>query len=103
MPYLDNIAYTAHCVQRMDQRGMMRDWIEKALANGEVIEEYKNNEEARYLMHWKWRASQYHPHGHRHIHVVAADRSHGQTVVITAYNPRSQANRWSDDFKTRID
>ncbi len=92
MHYLDNIAYTAHAVQQMDQRGMVKDMVEEALA-------YETGEEARYLMHWKWEIE----HHVKHIHVVAADQAHGWTVVITAYDPRSQANRWSDDFKTRVD
>ena len=99
MPYLDNIVYTAHAVQQIDQRGLMQEMIERALANGEVIEEYKTTEEARYLIHWEWDIGQY----PKHIHVVAADQAHGRTVVITAYDPRSQADRWSDDYKTRLD
>ncbi|MCS3937169.1 hypothetical protein GGP80_003178 [Salinibacter ruber] len=99
MPYLDNIAYTTHAVQKMDQRGMVKEMIENALANGEMIEEYETSEEARYLIHWKRGLGQL----VKHIHVVAADQALGRTVVITAYDPRSQADRWSDDFKTRID
>lgn len=101
MPYLDNIAYTAHAAQQMDQRGLGKTFVEMTLANGEVIEEYKTDEEARYLMHWAMDlegASFTH-----HLHVVAADQAHGRTLIITAYDPRSQEDRWSDDFKTRLD
>ena len=99
VPYPDNIAYTAHAVQQMDQRGIAKNVVEKALANGEVIEEYETDEEARYLVHWNEEIQQY----TRHIHMVAADQAHGRTVVITAYDPRSQADRWSNDFRTRVD
>lgn len=99
MPYLDNIGYTTHAVQQMDQRGLPRWMVEKALENGEVIEEYETDEEARYLMHWDRGRVEY----SRPIHVVAADQGHGRTLVITAYDPRSQPDRWSDDFKSRVD
>lgn len=99
MPYLDNIVYTTHATQQIDQRGLWQKSIEMALANGEVIEEYKTDEEARYLMHWVDDHGQY----PTPIHVVAADQAEGRTVVITAYDPRSQPDRWSDDYKTRLD
>jgi len=99
VPYLDNVAYTTHAIQQMNQRGLMPLTIERTLANGEVIEEYDTDEEGRYLMHWKRELGPY----HKHIHVVAADQAHGRTVVITAYDPSLQTDRWSDDFKTRLD
>ncbi|WP_423825267.1 DUF4258 domain-containing protein [Salinibacter ruber] len=63
VPYPDNIAYTAHAVQQMDQRGIAKNVVEKALANGEVIEEYETDEEARYLVHWNEAVHQTHPRG----------------------------------------
>lgn len=86
----------------MSQRGLEKVFVEATLANGEVIEEYESSEEARYLMHWEMELGE--ASFSRHLHVVAADQAHGRTLVITAYDPqRSQPDRWSDDFKTRLD
>ncbi len=99
MPYPDNIVYTAHAVEQMDKRGISQFIVERAIANGEVIEEYDTSEERRYLLHWDDDYAEF----MMPYHVVAADKSDGRTIVITAYDPRSQADRWSDDFKTRLD
>lgn len=99
MPYPDNIAYTTHAIEQMDQRGIPQFLVEEAIANGEIIEEYDTTEERRYLLCWTSEESEY----AQYYHVVAADQAHGRTLAITAYDPRSQADRWSDDFKTRLD
>lgn len=103
MPYLDNIAYTAHAIQRLDERGISQTLVEEALAEGEVIEEYDTSEEARYLVCHDFGGEKAEVPPRIIYHVVAADQAHGRTVVITAYDPRTQANRWSDDYKTRLD
>lgn len=101
MPYLDNIAYTTHAIQRLDERGISQMFVEIALEEGEVIEEYDTNEEARYLIHHKFERLKT---DYKLIyHVVAADQAQGRTVVITAYDPRNQSDQWSDDYKTRLD
>lgn len=107
MPYLDNIHYTTHALERIDERGISLRDVEATLRYGEVIEEYKTDEEARYLMH----RSPVVESGsvpeevdvELHFHVVAADQFPGRTVVITAYDPSKQPERWSDDYKRRID
>lgn len=103
MPYLDNILYTDHALERMDKRGLSQEFVEQTLANGEVIEEYETSEEAPYLMHWKQPTGTEMPLPDRHFHVVAADQSSGRTIVITAYNPASQSEQWDDDYKRRLD
>lgn len=102
VPYLDNIAYTAHAVQRLDERGISQSIVEEALEHGEIIERYDTAEEARYLLHYRFegRNENLPP---MIYHIVAADQAHGRTLVVTAYDPRTQSDRWSDDYKTRID
>lgn len=55
MPYLDNVVYTAHVIEQIDRRGIPPRIVEAVLKNGEVIEEYDSDEEARYLMHFSGR------------------------------------------------
>lgn len=82
----------------MEREFIHTHYIEKTLRYGDVVEKYDTDEEARYLMHWKVMDEPV----EFHIHVVAADQSRGRTVVITAYNPAKQADRWSDDYKRRL-
>lgn len=99
MPYPDNIVYTAHAIEQIDRRGISPGIVEAVLENGEIIEEYDSDEEARYLMHFSWEEESF----PLHFHVVAADQACGRTMVITAYDPTNQPDRWDDDFKTRLD
>lgn len=93
--------YTAHALERIGQRYPNgTDFIEKAIRYGDIIEEYETDEEARYLIHWSLSLGE---HMVLHLHVVAADQSIGRTVVITAYDPSNQPERWSDDYKQRIE
>lgn len=76
--------------------------VEQAFSNGEIIETYDTSEELRYLLFNDVLEGDeqelYYP-----IHIVAADQSIGRTIVITVYDPRTQSDRWSDDYKIRID
>lgn len=73
------------------------------MANGKVIEEYETHEEARYLLYHDFPDIDVSPNLDIIYHVVAADQAHGRTLVITAYDPRNQPDRWADDYKTRLD
>lgn len=102
MPYLDDVLYTPHAIQRMDERGITVLDVERVLANGHIIEEYETGEERRYLI---LGGSTPPPHSRgtetRPLHVVAADQAIGRTIVITAYDPRQGPGSWGDDFRTR--
>jgi hypothetical protein len=103
VPYVDNIHYTTHVLERINQRdGIDIPMIEATLEHGEVIEEYETEEESRYLMHYS-RKLEAPLERERHYHVVAADQSTGRTVVITAYDPTEHPERWSEDYKRRVD
>jgi hypothetical protein len=104
VPYLDNVVYTPHAIEQMDERLITSDMVEAALANGEVIEEYETSEESRYLILGEVIYRRGAPGRVRRgpLHVVAADQAHGRTLVVTAHDPREGPGNWSDDFRTRL-
>jgi len=105
VPYLDNIVYTTHAIRRIHERRINKEHVEKALSNGEVIEEYETDQEKRYLVNWASEPPLGAPSAGPtfRCHVVAADLARGATVVITVYDPREKRGEWSDDFRTRLD
>lgn len=106
MPYPENVYYTTHAIERMHARFIRKQVVEDALMNGEVVEEYNTSEEARYRIHWESPRSDEDsnvPQALRTFHVIAADQAGGRTVVITAYRPGLEPERWDDDLKRRAD
>lgn len=88
------LRWTNHIFIRLVQRGISMDDVQKAILNGELIEDYPDD----------------HPFpsclimGHRTptsiIHVVCAPNDSGTELwLITAYIPNRE--KWMDDFKTR--
>jgi len=107
----DDIVLTKHAAERTYQR-LIEVWqIEDALANGKIIERYTDRD--RYLVcGWVVRHK-----GLRErlsgqelefkqlkdpLHVVASDDDEAEvTTVITVYDPRTQPEKWTDDYETR--
>ncbi len=88
-----NIIFRIHAIRRMFERALSVDDVRAVLATGETIDEYRND--VPYPSRLVFGTV-----GNRPVHVVAADDvEHGETIVITAYEP--DPARWEPDFKRR--
>ena len=88
-----DLIFTTHALRRMLQHRIPSGQVREALERGERIEEYPDDVPlASYLVLGAG--------GGRMLHVVAADdEAHGETIVITTYEP--DPSEWEDDLKTR--
>lgn len=95
MPYPNSVEYSSHGAKRRIEHGYSRSEVRSALQHGDVIETYADT----------GRGSSYlllHRTETRPVHVVAADKTKsGKTIIITLYDPRSQADKWTDDYRRR--
>lgn len=99
MPFPDAIEYSTHGAQKRLYHRYSREDVRQALRHGTVIEQYPDTGrgESYLLLHWI---------DERPIHVVAADKEDGagfRTIIITVYDPRTEPQEWSDDFRERRD
>jgi Domain of unknown function (DUF4258) len=88
-----DLIYRVHARQSMFTRSISDECVEHIVHNGEVIEDYPRTFPfpAKLLLGWC---------NGRAIHVVAAENSSKQQViVITAYEPT--LDKWEPDRKTR--
>jgi hypothetical protein len=88
-----NLIYRIHARQSMFTRSISDECVEHIAWNGEVIEDYPQAFPfpAKLLLGWC---------NARPIHVVAAEDSNNQLViVITTYEPT--LDKWESDMKTR--
>ena len=89
---IDNFKITKHMTIRLDERNIKLRFIQNALLNGEIIEQYPNDYPypsclVLYFMNEKIPI---------HVCVGLGDR---KLWIITAYYPNT--DDWEDDFKTR--
>ena len=88
----DTIAVTQHANRRFNERGINLDDIESAVLNGEIIEEYPDDNPLPSCLILGKSAD------NLPLHIVAsADEEF--LYIITAYYPSLQ--KWNEDFKTR--
>jgi hypothetical protein len=88
-----DLIYRIHARQSMFSRSISDECVEHVLENGEVIEVYPHS----FPFPAKLLFGRCHK---RSIHVVAAENSSKQQViVITAYEPT--LDKWEPDMKTR--
>jgi hypothetical protein len=88
-----DLIFRIHARQSMFTHSISDECVEHILHNGEVIEDYSHAFPfpAKLLLGWC---------KERFIHVVAAENSSKQQViVITAYEPT--LDKWEQDMKTR--
>ena len=89
----ERLLFRVHAIQRMFQRGLGERDIHQVLENGEVIEEYPDDQPYPSRLVVGWSRS-------RPIHVVAANNQDDhEVVVITVYEP--DLSHWEPDFRTR--
>lgn len=86
--------YRGHAIQRMFERDIFEIDIENTVKNGEIIEEYLDDKPyPSYLALW---------FNKKPLHVVfAKNYEDNEIIIITAYYP--DKDKWSDDYKKRID
>ena len=86
------IRWTNHCIVRLFQRNISQEYIENALLNGEIIEEYENDYPYPSCLVYGIDLN------NKVLHVVCGT-SETELWVITAYYPDNI--KWKDDLKTR--
>ncbi len=87
------ITYRVHAVRRMFERHITNADVANALATGEEIAAYPNDQPypSRLLLGWS---------DNRPLHVVAAYNAHDdEEIVVTFYEP--DAALWEDGFRRR--
>ncbi|MBI3654669.1 MAG: DUF4258 domain-containing protein [Acidobacteria bacterium] len=86
------LIFPPYVLKRMIERNISVDKIRQVLENGEVIEEYWDDDPPRYLM-LGWSE-------HRPIHVVGEDdEKTDETTIVTAYEP--DRKHWKTGFRER--
>ena len=88
----NKIRWTNHVIVRLLQRNITQEDIEKALLNGEIIEEYENDYPYPSCLVCGINVN------NKIIHVVCGYNGE-ELWIITAYYPDNK--EWKDDFKTR--
>ena len=89
----NRLIFRVHAIQRMYQRSIKLEDVQSILKTGEVIEEYPNDTPypSRLVLGWC---------GNRPLHTVVADNTeHGETIIITVYEP--DPDEWDPSFKRR--
>ena len=85
--------YRVHAVQRMFERDILEQDVEDTIENGEIIEEYPEDEPFPSYLALKFCNK-------KALHVVfAKDKENGKIIVITAYYPDKE--KWDENFKKR--
>ena len=95
MPYPESIEYSPHGAERRIEHGYSRSDVRAAPRDANVIERYAGTGRgpSYLLLHWI---------EGRPLHVVAADKAEQEkTIIVTLYDPRSRADKWTDDYRQR--
>jgi len=84
--------YRVHAIERMFQRDIDENQVEKVIEHGEIIESYRDDKPyPSFLVLGYVDAIA--------LHVVYAKDDENNIIVITAYRPN--VNKWKNDLKTR--
>jgi hypothetical protein len=88
-----NLLFRVHAVQRMFEREISAGKVRRALAAGDMIEDYSADmpQPSRLMLGFQ---------GRRPFHVVTSENpQENQVTVVTVYLP--DGNKWRRDFRTR--
>ena len=89
----DKIIYTGHSIQRIFERGIEPDQIEKSLVKGEIIEEYPDDKPYPSFLLLNYINDEA-------IHIVASfDKDNKTIYIITAYHPDKEI--WDESNRNR--
>lgn len=84
--------FTIHALERRIERNILKNEIEEAISNGEVIEEYPKD---KYIPSFLILG---HSKNERPLHIQV---SYNPVWVITCYDPSEKPGEWSTDYKHR--
>jgi hypothetical protein len=87
------LIFRIHAIQRMFERKVDPEDVRAILESGETIETYPDDQPypSRLILGWR---------GKRPLHVVAADNSEeDEVIIVTVYEP--DIRQWETDFKRR--
>lgn len=86
------ITYTGHALRAMVDDDLTLTEARETALNGETIERYPDDQPypSRLMLAWR---------GGRPIHVVVADQSETEKIIVTAYRPEPE--RWDPTFRQR--
>lgn len=89
----DKILFRTHAIERMFQRSIEQKDVYRVIENGEVIENYPDDQPypSQLILGWT---------DDRPIHLVVAINEEDELlIIITVYEP--DADSWQDNFKRR--
>ncbi len=89
-----NLIYRLHAIERMFERKINEDNVNRILIEGKIIEEYKNDQPypSKLILGFIDK---------RPIHILAAENfAENQTIIITVYEPDKM--KWDEKFERRI-
>ena len=87
------IVYRWHALVRMRERSIDFDDVRRILDEGATIERYAEERPYPSRLVLGWVAA-------RPIHIVAADMTPEEVIVVTVYDP--DPVEWSSDFRSRL-
>ena len=87
-----NFIYRVHAIERMFQRDISEDEVERIVTEGEVIESYEDDKPYPSFLVLGFDCG-------RAIHVVYAKDENNDIIIITTYEPNFE--KWQKDMKTR--
>ena len=90
-----NFIYRTHAIERMFQRDISQEIVEKAVKNGKVIEEYLNDKPYPSFLTLYFEDNNL----NKPIHVVYA-KNGNDIIIITTYRP--SINKWTCNYQERI-
>ena len=88
--------YRTHAIERLFERNISDDDVEACVKHGEVIENYIDDKPYPSFLVLGYENSDL----AKPLHVVYAKNGEDM-IVITAYRP--DKNKWSDDYRQRIE
>ena len=86
------IKWSAHCLERLQERDISRDDVKNCIMNGEIIEDYPTDYPPPSCLIYGYTLSG------KVLHVVAG-MDHTSVYIITAYFPSSE--KFQEDLTTR--
>ncbi len=90
-----NFIYRTHAIERMFERNISDEVVEKVIKNGKIIEEYPDDKPYPSFLILGYEKDDF----KKPIHVVFA-KDGEDIIIITAYRPDEL--KWTNNYQTRI-
>jgi O-acetylhomoserine/O-acetylserine sulfhydrylase-like pyridoxal-dependent enzyme len=86
------LVFSSHALKRMFQRGISTESVRAVLDNAQVVAEYVDDKPYASALYYALVEE-------KPLHVLAAETSVGETIIITVYQPDPAL--WTPDFLRR--